>query len=113
MTNLEEFIETLDRNRQKFQHEKIKRHFEKWNKSILYHFIDDDEFWHFHLTNGVPGPLTKGEIEKPDVKYEMSKATFLAIDRKEISGMKAYNQKLVKVKAKMPDLLKLQKIDKL
>jgi hypothetical protein len=43
----------------------------------------------------------------------MSSDTFLAITRKEITGMKAFTQKLVKVKASMPDLLKLQKLDSL
>jgi len=43
----------------------------------------------------------------------MDSDTFLAINRKEITGMKAYQQKKVKVKAKMPILMKLQKLDKL
>jgi putative sterol carrier protein len=55
----------------------------------------------------------EGKVEGAQVTYEMSSDTFLAIHRKELSGMKAYAQKLVKVKASMPDLLKLQKLDSL
>jgi hypothetical protein len=35
------------------------------------------------------------------------------MSRKEISGLKAYAQGKVKVRASMPDLLKLQKLDSL
>jgi hypothetical protein len=43
----------------------------------------------------------------------MSSDTFLSIARKELTGMQAYSRKLVKVKASMGDLLKLQKLDAL
>ncbi|WP_457557865.1 SCP2 sterol-binding domain-containing protein [Candidatus Harpocratesius sp.] len=108
----ETFLEILDRNRLKFIDPKVKKAFNTWNKVVQYYFTDTGEYWHFKLEKGIPGPLIQSKIEKPDILYEMSKDTFLAIDKKEISGMKAYSQKLVKVKAKMPDLLKLQKLDK-
>ncbi len=113
MAEREEFLQILDRNRLKFTHEKVKKSFSKWNRSVLYYFIDKDVYWHFHLVQGEPTNLVQGKIKKPDILYEMSTETFLAIDRKEISGMKAYREKKVKVKAKMPDLIKLQKLDKI
>jgi hypothetical protein len=108
----DEFMETLDRNRLRFVHPKVKNAFSKWNKSIQYIFPDLERNWYFELSHGEPGPLIEGTLDQPDVVYEMDTTTFFKINNKEISGMKAYNQKLVKVKAKMPDLLKLQKLDK-
>ncbi len=110
---IESFHEILDRNRLKFVHPKVKSAFSKWNKTVQYYFTDTYEYWSFSLSGGEPGPLRNTQVDNPDIFYEMSTETFLAIDRKELSGMKAYSQKLVKVKAKMPDLLKLQKLDKI
>jgi putative sterol carrier protein len=50
-------------------------------------------------------------VEKPEVLYEMSSDTFAAIARRETTGMKAYMQGKIKVKASMTDLMKLQKLD--
>ncbi|MHA1766113.1 MAG: SCP2 sterol-binding domain-containing protein [Promethearchaeota archaeon] len=113
MSTTEELIEALNIMRQKFLNEKVKASFKNWNKTMQYYFPDKDEYWNIELKNGVPEELKQGEISNPAIKYEMDTDTFLAITRKQISGMKAYQQKKVKVKAKMPDLMKLQKLDKL
>ena len=80
---------------------------------MQYYFPDKNEYWNIELKNGVPEEIKIGEVSNPEIKYEMDSDTFLAITRKELTGMKAYQQKKVKVKAKMADLMKLQKLDKL
>ena len=45
--------------------------------------------------------------------YSMSTETFLSLNRGEITGFKAYQQKKLKIKATMAETLKLQKLDKL
>jgi len=113
MSTTEEIIDALNIMRQKFLNDKVKSSFKNWNKTMQYYFPDKDEHWNIKLKNGIPEELEKGEVSNPEIRYEMDSDTFLAITRKELTGMKAYQQKKVKVKAKMPVLMKLQKLDKL
>jgi hypothetical protein len=104
-------LETLSRQRQRFTHEKIASSFKGWSRLMQYSFPDLGLHLAVPVTDGVPGEIIEGKVEGAQVIYEMDSDTFLAIDRKEISGMKAFTQKRVKVKASMPDLMKLQKLD--
>jgi hypothetical protein len=106
-----EVLETLKRQRQRFTHERIASSFKGWNRVMQYHFPDLELFLAITVTDGVPGEVVEGKLDGAQVIYEMNSDTFMAIDRKEITGMKAFTQKRVKVKASMPDLLKLQKLD--
>jgi putative sterol carrier protein len=113
MVEKEKVIETIEIQRKKFTHEKIANSFAKWNKVMQYHFTDTDEFYFVRFVDGITEPVQEGRQDNPDIQYEMSTDTFLAIANKEIPGLKAYQQKLVKLKASMPDMMKLQKVDKL
>lgn len=113
MVTKEELLKILDEQRKKYTHEKVATSFKKWNKTIQYHFTDIDEYYTFKLVNGQPGPIVEGKIENPDIEYAMSTETFISLVKKEISGFKLYQQKKIKVKASMPELLKLQKLDKI
>jgi putative sterol carrier protein len=104
-------MEILQIQRGRFTHEKTASSFKGWNRTMQYHFPDIDLFVVLPVVDGVPGDLREGKAEDAEVSYEMSSDTFLAIHRKEITGMQAFMKKLVKVKASMPDLLKLQKLD--
>ncbi len=55
----------------------------------------------------------KEKLENPDIMYSMSTDTFIAMNTGQLSGFKAYQRKLLKIKATMPEILKLQKLDKL
>jgi len=112
MVDTEKLTETLESQRLKFAHEKVAKSFSSWNKIMQYHFTDTDEYYYIRFTDGTAEPVVKGKHEKPDIQYEMSTETFFAIAGKEITGMKAYQQKKVKLKASMPDMMKLQKVDK-
>jgi hypothetical protein len=111
MPSGEELRQLLELQRQRFYEEEALKAFQGWTRTMQYFFTDIEEFWYIRVVNGKPGEPVEGRVERPEVLYEMSSATFAAIARREITGMKAYMQGKVKVKASMGDLMKLQKLD--
>jgi putative sterol carrier protein len=108
---VEQCLETF---RQKIHDPRVVKDYKSWSGKVMqYHFTDTDEYYHIRFQDGLPLAAVKGKPEKADVSYEMSSEIFKAMSRKEITGLKAYAQGKVKVKASMPDLLKLQKLDSL
>jgi len=103
-------LEVLEETRQKFTREDNINTFKKWNKTFLYHFTDLDEFYHFSLTNGIPSDIKEGKIENPDISYTISGTVFIGMMRGEIDAFKAFRKKLVKIKASVKDMIKLQKL---
>ena len=103
-------LAVLEETRQKFLRPDLRKVFKKWNKKMLYDFTDLGESWHFEVTKGVPGPLVEGSIDKPDIHYTMTGSVFVGLSTGTIDGFKAYRKKLVKVKARVLDLIKLQKL---
>jgi putative sterol carrier protein len=113
MVDRDLFMKTLEEQRNKYTDDRVAKHFKGWNKTLQYYFTDVDEYYVIELIDGQPQPLVQKKLENPDIMYSMSTDTFLAMSRKEISGFKAYQQKKLKVKATMQEILKLQKLDKL
>lgn len=113
MVDKESLIAAIEEQRAKFGHESVKKSFAGWNKTMQYYFPDRDEFYQVDFVNGETKPCAEGKAETADISYEMDTDTFIAIAQKKLTGMKAYQQKKVKLKASLPDMLKLQKIDKL
>jgi len=111
MATRQEVLDTLRTQGERFRHQKIASSFKGWTRVMQYRFTDLDLCLALPVTEGVAGEIVEGTVEGAQILYEMSSDTFLAIARKELSGMKAFTQKLVKVKASMPDLMKLQKLD--
>jgi hypothetical protein len=111
MASREAVIETLQEQNGRFTNAKVAASFKGWTRMMRYVFPDIGLSVCIPVKDGVPEPPVEGSAEGAQITYEMSSDTFIAIARKEISGMKAYTQKLVKVKASMPDLLKLQRLD--
>jgi len=112
---LEQGVEqAIEGFRQKIMDPRVVKDYKGWSGKVMqYHFTDTGRPYHIRFQDGLPQPAVLGKPEKADVFYEMSSATFLAMSRKELSGLKAYAQGKVKVRASMPDLLKLQKLDSL
>jgi putative sterol carrier protein len=109
--SVEQCIESF---RLKFFDPRVVKDYKTWSGRVMqYHFTDSDEYYHIRFLDGLPQPAVKGKPEKADVYYEMSSEIFLSMSRKEISGLKAFALGKVKVRAAMPDLLKLQKLDSL
>ena len=113
MASREEVIQKLGEQTARFTNPKVASSFKGWTRTMQYVFPDIDLAMVIEVKDGVPAQPVEGKAEAAQVVYEMSTDTFLAIARKELGGLKAYSQKLVKVKASMPDLLKLQKLDSL
>jgi len=111
MTTDEEIIEEMNKVRAKMTSEKLARHFKNWNKTMQYYFTDTKEYWYIKLVNGQPEGPIKGKIEKPDISYEMSTDDYMALMHDEVKGLKLYNAGRLKIKASMPDILKLQKLN--
>ena len=105
-----EILIEMQKTIEKITSEKLARNFKGWNKTMQYYFTDTDEKYYIKLVNGIPEEPVKGEDPDAKIKYYMATQDFLAMQRGEVSPMKLYNQKRVKVKASMPDLLKLQKL---
>jgi putative sterol carrier protein len=112
MIDRDELLNTIKDQAVKFTDERISKAYKKWNKTVQYYFPDIDVYYKIVLVNGEPREVAPGKSENPDIQYEMTTETFLEIVSKKLSGMKAYNQKKVKVKGSMPDLIKLQKLEK-
>jgi len=117
MANRETVMETLRAQTARFGHPRVAASFKGWSRRMRYDFPDIGLSAAIEVADGVPaepvegGPGAADASAPAQVVYEMSSDTFLAIARKELTGMQAYNRKLVKVKASMGDLLKLQKLD--
>jgi len=103
-------MEVMEETRQKFLRPELQKVFRKWNKTMLYDFTDLGESWHYEILKGIPGPLQKGSIEKPDIHYILTTNVFIGLSRGTIDGFKAFRKKKVKVKAPVLDLIKLQKL---
>ncbi len=113
MADMEELLKVLEEQRAKYAHPKVARYFKGWNKTLQYYFPDIEEYFVIKLINGKPQPVEKKKLENPDIMYTMDTDTFLKLNRGEISGFKAYQQKKLKIKATMAEIMKLQKLDKL
>lgn len=113
MSSDEEFLELLKKQAEKYKDTKVSRHFKGWNKTLQYHFTDIEEYYVIELIDGVPQPLEKKKLDDPTIMYSMSVETFIALNKGEVSGLRLYQQKKLKIKATMPEMLKLQKLDKI
>ena len=106
----DEVLKVLEETREKLYRPDIHKVFKKWNKTMLYHFTDFDEYWYFIIKDGMPGPLKQGALDDPEIHYTLTGSVFVGLMRKEIDGFKAFRKKLVQVKAPVMDLIKLQKL---
>lgn len=106
-----EAIEAFNRLLGNFQAtEKNKKRFEKWNKTLAITFNDFDKTFMTTITAGVPSSPEQVTIDKADVWIRIDSTTFIGIMDGNVSGMKAYTGGKLKIKGKMTDLLKLQKL---
>lgn len=104
----------MEEQRDKFSDPAISHNFNGWNKTMQYYFPDINEYWVLAFSDGNAGPPTQGTgpVQKPDIHYELSTETLRAMTRGEISGLKAYQSRQLKIKASFPDMMKLQALNK-
>ena len=111
MVSDEEIIAEMNKVREKMTSDKLARHFKNWNKTMQYFFTDTEEYWYIKLVNGQPEEPVKGQVEKPQISYKIATNDWLDLMHGKVKGLKLYNQGKIKIKASMPDILKLQKLD--
>jgi len=111
MATDEEILVEMKKLLEQLTSKKFAKHFKTWNKTMQYHFTDTDDYWYIKLVNGQPENPVKGKVEKPEISYQMTTTDYLALMRGEVKGLKLYNQGKLKIKATMPDILKLQKLN--
>ncbi len=108
----EEYVTMIHKFRENFLTDKAKKTFRKWNKTMAFEFTDLEKTFYFLVEAGSPNEVIEGEPVKADVKIITDSNTWVGVMKGEIGGMKAYTSKKLKVKGRMPDLLKLQKLMK-
>ncbi|RPJ06483.1 MAG: hypothetical protein EHM28_09995 [Spirochaetaceae bacterium] len=106
----DECFKILESQRLRFLEEKNAKLFSGWNKTMQYFFPDTGEYFHFVFANGKPGELTFSQVNNPEIEYRMDTDTFKAITERTLDPIKAWQQGKVKLKAALPDMLKLQKL---
>ncbi|RLC75744.1 MAG: hypothetical protein DRJ03_25185, partial [Chloroflexi bacterium] len=106
MPDRKDFLEALKIARNRMIGENGAPVLEGWNRKVLYHFSDTDEYWYMQVVDGHPQQPVQGEIDDPDVKIKMSSETFVGLMNGTINGMRAFTSGKVKVKASMADVRK-------
>ncbi|MFX0085380.1 MAG: SCP2 sterol-binding domain-containing protein [Candidatus Hodarchaeota archaeon] len=107
-----ELLDAINKMMNNFNTEKAQKQFRKWTKTMAFEFTDLGKSYYVDIENGTPGEAIEGKPEKANIKITTDSTTWIGIMNGEISGMKAYTAKKLKVKGSMPDLLKLQKVMK-
>ena len=107
-----ETLNAINKMMNNFKTEKAQKQFRKWSKTMAFELTDLEKTYYVNIDKGTPGEAIEGEPEKAHVKITTDSKTWIGIMNGEISGMKAYTAKKLKVKGSMPDLLKLQKLMK-
>lgn len=110
MIERDECLKILESQRSRFLEEKNLKLFSGWNKTMQYFFPDTGRYYHFVLADGRPGPLIEDQAAHPEIEYRMDTDTFAAIAAKALDPVTAWKQGKVKLKAILPDMLKLQKL---
>jgi putative sterol carrier protein len=115
MVSAEELAGILEEQRRKYMDPRVAGQFKGWNKTMQYHFTDTGEYWIIRLVDGAPQPAEKaaGPAAKPEIQYEMDTETLRAMNRGEISGMEAFQRKRLRLKASVPDMMKLQSLNRI
>lgn len=80
-----------------------------WTRQIQFYFPDVDQYWLLQVKEGIPQGVTcLNEEQEAEVRITMSSDTFVKLMDRTLSGFVAMTRGLVKVKASMADMRKMQ-----
>ena len=115
MVSSKELAAILEEQRGKYRDPRVAGQFKGWNKTMQYHFTDSGEYWIIRMVNGEPQPAQKidAPLEKPEIQYEMETETLRDMNSGKLSGMEAFQQKKLRLKASMTDMMKLQSLNRI
>lgn len=92
----------------KAENKKLKNKISELDRKIVIEIIDDKTY-HMHLCNGKISNFGVGEIDS-DIKIIFDSITLRKLINKEMSPIKAYATKKLKIKASITDLLKIKSL---
>ena len=105
-----EVLDTIKTMLERFNTEKNQKRFRKWNKTMAFTITDLEKTWVTVIEEGVPSELEEKVPEKADIWVKIDSATWKGIIDGTESAMNAYTKGKIKIKGKMTDLLKMQKL---
>ncbi len=80
-----------------------------WTRQIQFHFPDVQQYWLLDVVNGLPQHLVQQDEEaEADVRISMSSDTFVKLMERSLSGFVAMTRGLIKIKASMADMRRMQ-----
>ena len=103
-------VESIKTMLERFKTEKNQKRFRKWNKTMAFTMSDLGKTWVTTIEAGVPGELEEKVPESVDIWITIDSTTWNSIIDGTESAMNAYTKGKIKVKGKMTDLLKMQKL---
>jgi putative sterol carrier protein len=110
MSNQKEIQDILQMLKKKLDEPKIKDRFADYTKTIEFYFTDIDTKYLIKIKNGEFESLKQESIDSPDIILIIQSRILIDILNKNISAMQAYTSGKLKVKGKLTDILKLQKL---
>lgn len=80
-----------------------------WTRQIQFYFPDLEQYWLLRVDGGIPQGVERlDEEQDAEVRISMSSDTFVKLMNRTLSGFVAMTRGLVKVKASMADMRKMQ-----
>ncbi len=80
-----------------------------WTRQIQFYFPDLEQYWLLEVVDGLPQALQAlPEETEAEVRITMSSDTFVKLMERTLSGFVAMTRGLVKVKASMADMRRMQ-----
>ena len=106
----QELVSALEQARHKMLRENGEPVVENWNRQILYHFSDTDEYWLMKVVEGRPEPPVQqpDEVDEIDIRLTMTTETFIGLMNGTLNGLQTFIGGKIKVKASMADMGKMQ-----
>ena len=109
MSSKENIKEGLQSIISKFEDDKVKEDFQRFNKIVQFVYPDVDTSYNLKIMGG-KAEISEERDLRPNVVITLNSDTFLAIIKKEVNALEAFAAGKIKFKGSMVDLLKLQKL---
>ncbi|UCE36871.1 MAG: SCP2 sterol-binding domain-containing protein [Thermoplasmata archaeon] len=101
--------EWLNKAKKKMEEdEKLKEEIKDFDGVFLLD-VTDGESYHVAINKGDVGELTKGEVDDPRLTVTADTATLTALMSGELSPMKAFALRKIKLKGSFEDIIRLRK----
>lgn len=94
----------------KYNNPEFRQHLQDYTKIIKFTFTNLQDPYIIKINKGNIMDLSDKNIETPDIEISTDITTFLDILHKKINPIMAYSTGKLKVKGKLTDLIKLQKL---